>query len=289
MKKLTFKEFLIEAPINDYQTIGNWDKNSSFRDKRDRAIIRHPKAIERVRKKFGNTDFDFNFFFVNSPKADKHTEVGVVAPDWVKQNLGDEVYKAIEPYLGSDHINVIFTNNKGSERMPMTAWMMAHRLGHAMANEEGREEHWTQYRAASNHLMSSFSGLMDYYHYTHDTPDSHEKMRGFAMDRREKITIREKQLMMLQFFYQVATFRSARDKNIRNWFEILNELIAQYLTTGRIKFNAAPKMFGNQRRRWYLKQGGEEEASESLQTLARDMQIMIDDCLFSMVNSVLVM
>lgn len=93
--KLTFKQWLQEAPLHDYETIGDFSKNSSFRDPRDRTIIQHPKSIERTRKKFGNTSFDFDFYFVNSPKANKHTEVGAVPLEWVKANLGDEVYNTV--------------------------------------------------------------------------------------------------------------------------------------------------------------------------------------------------
>src|SRR5882757_6312340 len=124
MKK-SFKQFLKEAPIGDYQTHGNWDKNSSFRDPRDRMLIRNPSTIENVKKKFANSPYTWNLHFVNSPKANKHMEEGKVSLGWVNDNLGEDVAKAVEQSTKKDNdtINIIFTNNKGSERKNMTGWI----------------------------------------------------------------------------------------------------------------------------------------------------------------------
>jgi hypothetical protein len=282
MKNLSFKNYLItEMALHDYKTIGNFEKNSSFRDPRDRKIIQHPKAIERTRKKFGSTEYDFDFYFVNTPAANKHSEVGMVKPEWVKQNLGDEVYNAIEPNLNADHIQVIFTNNKGSERKNMTAWMMGHRIGHALARENGARSGY-YYKEASDHLISQLSDMLQHYGIQ-EFPRSEKQISQYNSPK-----TRQHQLAMLQFFYEVATFKSARDRNIRDWFEILNEMIAQYLTTGKVKFNPAPKSFGNTRQR-YLLRDDYEDVNDELQGLARDMTYMIDSLLGSVVNSVFVM
>lgn len=291
---LTFKEFLKETPLNDYQTIGDWSKGSSFRDKRDRMILQHPKSIERTRKKFGNTNYDFDFYFVNSAKANRHTEVGVVPPEWVKDNLGDEVYNAIEKNLGQDHIQVIFTNNKGSERVPLTAWMMAHRLGHALnaKGRDGKSHASYYYKQGHDHLISQFSSIMELYG-KNNMPNSDDAMTKSAWTEGENRngrgnfnSGRVSQLTMIHFFQMVCTFKSARDHNLRDWFEVMNELIAQHLTTGSIKFNKAPQVFGGKNK--YRTQNV-DEVNEHLEMLARDMQQTIDDILSTAVNSVLVM
>lgn len=41
-------------------------------------------------------------------------------------------------------------------------------------------------------------------------------------------------------FQQVGTMKSARDANLRNPFEFLFELLAQYLISGGVKFNPLP-------------------------------------------------
>jgi hypothetical protein len=294
MERKSFKQFhqenLQEAPIGDYETIGDWSKRASFRDKRDRTIIRHPRAIEITKKKFGNTEFLFHFYFVNSNEAKAHQEVGLVKPEWLQANLGDEVYNAVKKNLDAedDGINVVFTNNDGAERMNMTAWIMAHRIGHALARERGsREAHG--YREASNHLISQLSVCMDAYGDS-SFPDSEAKLTGGAYGNRDQS--RKKQRAMTAFFHEVGSFRSAREKSIRDWFEVLNELIAQYLTTGKIKFRPAPKSFGVRGPQGFMYRtddAGLEEVNDQLDMLSRDMEYYIDAMLGSVCNRVLVM
>lgn len=283
--KTTFKQFLIEAPLHDYKTIGDFSKNSSFRDPRDRMIIQHPKSIERTRKKFGNTEFDFDFYFVNSPKANRHTEVGIVSPEWVKSNLGDDVYNAIEPNLNSDHIQVIFTNNKGAERVPLTAWMMGHRIAHAAARKMGARNN-DMYLRVAKYFEKAFSEILSYYTKRNTSLDN-----NYYWSAAQRENSRKNQLAMLYFFYEVATFKSARDKNIRDYFEIFHELIAQYLTTGKIKFKKAPKCFGGGAfgKKQHLCTSDLEIVQDELNTIADTLTYYIDDMFGSLRNSVLVM
>lgn len=285
--KISLTTYLLhEAPIGDYQTFGDFKKRHSVRDKRDRMLMTHPRSVERLKKKFENTEYMFNLFFVNTPQAKDHMEVGLVKLDWVRQNLGDEVADAIAKTEHEDAISIVFTNNNGSERMPFTAWIAAHRIGHAFAREKGRRSEHNQYRQASNHLINQLSQIMECYG-DQNFPHTENKLSGYSSDERTRSNQRVNQLTLLHFFQQVATFKSAREGNVRDWFEILNELIAQYLTTGRIKFNKPPKSFGGKARKYYLK--NEEEANDLVETLARDMQYMIDDIMGSLCNQILVM
>ncbi len=292
MKKQTFREFynrnLLETPIGDYQTIGDWSKNSSFRDKRDRMLIQHPRSIEMVRKKFGNTEHTFHFFFVNSKEGNKVTEEGIVKPEWVKEHLGEEVFNAVSKNMGDDAINVVFTNNKGAERKNMSAWIMAHRIGHALARENGsRRSH--AYRECSDHLISQFAACMQYYGKD-SFPDSERHLTNRGYDEHSAQKSRRDQLTLLSLFYEVGSFKSARDRNIRDWFEVLNELIAQYLTTGKIKFRPAPKSFGQKGPKGFMHYSQEtQDVDDILDTLGRDMAYYIDNMLGGVSNGVLVM
>jgi hypothetical protein len=291
MKK-TFREFyndqLLETPIGDYTTIGDWSKNSSFRDKRDRMLIQNPRSIEMVRKKFGNTEHMFHFYFVNSKEGDKVTEEGLVSIEWVKEHLGDEVFNTVSKNMGDDAINVVFTNNKGAERKNMSAWIMAHRIGHALAKERGSRKSYS-YKEASDHLIQSFASCMEYYGKS-NFATSERELNGITYSQDGRNTRRQQQLMMLSFFYEVGGFKSARDRNIRDWFEVLNELIAQYLTTGKIKFRPAPSSFGLKGPKGFNYRTKEpDEVTEMLETLGRDMEYYIDNMLGGVCNSVLVM
>lgn len=290
--KQTFRQFynqrLLETPIGDYQTIGDWSKNSSFRDKRDRMLIQHPRSIEMVRKKFGNTEHTFHFYFVNSPAGNKVTEEGLVKIEWVKERLGDEVFQAVSKNMGDDAINVVFTNNKGAERKNMSAWIMAHRIGHALARENGSRRAYA-YKECSDHLISQFAACMQYYG-NEDFPDREDRLTRTGYDEHSAQKSRRNQLTLLAFFYEVGGFKSARDRNIRDWFEVLNELIAQYLTTGKIKFRPAPRTFGQKGPKGFNHYTKDtEDVDEILGSLGRDMEYYIDNMLGSVANNVLVM
>lgn len=295
----SFKQFLIETPIANYDTVGDFSRGSSFTHKGDRALVTNPRTVEIVKKKFNNTEHVFNFVFVNTKEARNFTEVGVVKDGiyWVKKNLGPDVAKKINDYGDSaDAITVIFTNNKGVERIPLTGWMMAHRIGHAARRTDGANDRRSQYMEASNTLVRSFAEIMEIYG-ARDVPnnDMNMTMRGYSYNGSREGDLRTKQLMMKQWFQQVATFRSARKEIIRDWFEVLNELIAQYLTTGKIKFNKPPRRFvvnskGGQKR-YYGISGDDEyaEACEMVDGLARTMEYMIDDIFSTLYGSILVM
>lgn len=293
MKKQTFREFynanLTEAPIGDYETIGDWSKNSSFRDKRDRMLIQNPRSIEMVRKKFGNTEQLFHFYFVNTPAGNKVTEEGLVSLDWVRERLGNEVADAVGKNQDDDAISVVFTNNKGSERKNMSAWIMAHRIGHALAREGGSRQSYS-YKEASDHLISTFADCMRHYGRDNMPTSERDLNRGRSWDNSGYEAARKNQLIMLAFFYEVGAFRSARERNIRDWFEVLNELIAQYLTTGKIKFRPAPKIFGQKGPKGFqFGTRDTQDVDDILDTLSRDMEYYIDNILSSVANGVLVM
>ena len=239
------KEEITETPIGDYETIGNWDKGASFHSKRDRMIIRHPRAIEITKKKFNNNEHTFNLYFLNSKEAKDHVELGRRGIDWVRQNLGDEVANAVEPNVGEEgHVNVIFTNNRGDQGKPMTAWMMAHRIAHSMARPEGRGNQFPSYKEAANTIAWHMSSIMEDGYGKQNYPHDDDRLNRTFLPNRDDGKVRVEQLMLKHFFTKVCTFKSARDNNLRDYFEVLNELFAQYVTTGKIKFNKAPQKFG---------------------------------------------
>jgi hypothetical protein len=274
--------------VRDYKPIGDFSKRQSFHSKRDRMIINHPRAIELIKKKFGATDFEFDFYFVNTKEAKDHSEIGEVKPQWVRDNLGDDVYNEVMKNTDDDSIKVIFTNNSADKHRPMTAWIMAHRIGHALAR--GGSSASYHYKETSNHIISNLSSILEFYGIQ-NFPSSDNGMSGFRTDSE---STRKNQLTMLNFFYHIATFKSARDKNIRDWFEILNELIAQYLTTGKIKFNPPPAEFKvqtkNGRATYTFKQGENMgELKQMIEGLARDIEYMIEGVLHTTHNSIFVM
>lgn len=295
--KLSFKQFLIEAPIGDYKLLGDWNKGSSFTKKRDRMILSHPKAVEILKKKFNNNHHTFNLFFLNSKAARNYTEVGKVDLDWVEANLGEDVAAAVEPtYQKDDNVNVIFTNNKGSEGRPMTAWIVAHRISHALGRYDfgrGMQKQFPSNKEAQDSIFRSLSEIMREYG-NQSFPDTELKNDVNRLGEYSRKKARTNELILKHFFVKVCTFRSARENNVRDWFEILNELFAQYITTGKIKFNEPPEKFGTKGAFGsgtgeFKLIGDKAEVAEMLDTLARTLEHYFDESLTDATSSILVM
>lgn len=212
---MNFKQWLTEMPITTFQTIGKWNKPGQGFNAQDVGILTNPAAVEKIHKRWSNTEENFDFYFVKQPGAAKFQQVGEVTPEWVKQNLGLD----IQP--NPDNITVIFTNNKGGEKMPMTAWLIAHRMGHAMSNTS----YWENF---TNELQRDFIRILrEAYHYEYGANYGENR----AMD----------QNALLALAYEVCTMRSARQRNLLRFYELNYEMLAQRLLSGKVKFNKLPR------------------------------------------------
>ena len=251
---------VLRAALGDFEPIGNFSKSSSFRDPKDRKMISNPKFRDIVAKKFSKTGYDINMYFVNSPNANRHTEVGAVDLDWVRENLGKSVADKVEPnYQEPNNVNIVFTNNKGSARVTMTPWIMAHRMGHAFARFkssglQGMERQFRNYHEAVEAINNHFELIMQ---DVYGIKSYNSKGPWGPKERRD-------QLLMKHLSHAIGTFKSARDNNLRDYFEVYNELFAQYLITGSITFNELPKTFKAGRQNIAVR---DEEAYDELKDL----------------------
>jgi hypothetical protein len=286
---------LFESPISSFDTIGDFDKNSSFRSPIDRKILTTPKAVEKITRKWSNTPVDFNMYFVNSPEAGRHHEVGEVTPAWLQSNM-PKAAKEIKIKQGA--INVIFTNNKGAERVPMTAWVIAHRLCHALYRGSGGGN-------GTGHVGSEIVDIRDQIimtsstilkNYGIQTADSHRKLyreTGFTNTTNTYNSPKN----LRDFYHAIGTMKSARDANIRNELEFVMELFAQYIITGKITFNKLPRSFnvgkpawGKYQQVYYRGTPMDFDIDEgSLETLAEVLTDMFENLLHMCVGRIFVM
>lgn len=293
---MKISDIINEAPIADYKTIGDFDKNSSFRHKQDRNLITKPSLIKKTYDKFASTGHEFNLLFVNSPAGNRHTEVGKVTPKWVRENLGDEVANELADSMEKhpEAINVIFTNNKGDARIAMTPWIMAHRIGHAMArigieHNGMRTDDYSYsnpyFRQAHRHLLSQLAAIMEVaYGMSERTTDGIQN--ALKLNSRD----RSAELLIKHISHTIGTFKSARGGKIRDWFELNNELLAQYLTTGNIKFNPLPPTM--KAGKFTFTSPDEDDlryANQQLSELADDMENFYSDAMGAVASSVFVM
>jgi hypothetical protein len=222
---------LFEAPIEDIAQVGDWSKNSSY-STQDRKLLNNPKAISKITSQWDKTTVPFNIFLINNPEGRLHKEVGLVNNAWLEQNM-PRTFPLIQ--INPSAVNILFTNNSASEHVPMTGWIMAHRLSHALdrPNSGGRGRQVYEMGEVRSHLQQSISSiLMDGYGKRNIPYDT-------KMQDRPRLS--EISRMLSNFYSIIGTMRSARDRKIRDEFEFVHELLAQYMLTGRIKFNPIPK------------------------------------------------
>lgn len=278
------REFLSEAPLADYQTIGDFDKPGPFRGA-DKKLVPHPANRLKAIKFFTNTPYDFRLFFSNIPGTGKYSEYGPMAPATVKTIFGDEGEQIVAGHENA--ITVIYVGNKGDAKKILTPWMMAHRLGHAVSagHRGGRKnDSYGAWPEAEKHFFGQVNYMLEEYY----------GKRGNSVGNLKNELTREYNAL----FNAIGTQNSSRIGQIRRPYEFLYEVFAQYLGTGRVIFNALPTNLGYGRQAWgtptnylNLKPEHSDNASrkQATEVLAYDMELMFNDVMTSLEGTILVM
>jgi hypothetical protein len=232
-RELNENEILDEMPMASITKHGDWDKNSSFKDQ-DRKLLNNPKAITKIQAMWKYPEeVDYNVMLVNNKEANLHTEVGDIgdknaATKWLQDNMPKTAEELIAN-LRADQVNIIFTNNKGTERVPMTGWIMAHRFGHAVFRTAyGKQSYYYQESAT---ILSRYLGELA---QQYGIP-----LNGIGYGSRTQNALFSTTTRNLMS--AICTFKSARDGNLRNTMEALHELFAQYIMLGEVRFNDIPR------------------------------------------------
>lgn len=234
---------LLEAPIEDLQTIGDFNRSSSFNQPADRRLVTNPIYVERVKQMFARTDIDFRMFFVNNAEAYRNSlhsgaggsYGGFVDLAWMQERM-PKTLEAINQKggLSAEALNVIYVGNKGGFWKPMTGWIMAHRIGHTLLRYDTEALRMIE-RECGDQVKSIFNS------YEVEIPPRTEifqqSLKGVGLLNR--------------LFWQIGTMKSAREKTIVSPREFLLECFAQYLIQGRVIFNPPPeqivvKFYGGQ-------------------------------------------
>lgn len=219
-----FKNFILnEMPISKFQLLGQWGPEAKRKygyGAQDTGILENPKAVEKIHRHWQNSKHNFDFYFLRSYSGMKHVEVGAVESEWVKNNLGIN----IEPK--EDSITVIFTNNTGTEKIAMTAWALAHRLGHAIKRDSVFEKYF------SKEIERDFFEILKYvYEINPSSYDNNYTHAGLV----------DTDKAMKSLFSSIGKMKSARENKLVSRYEFVYELVAQYIITGKITFNDLPK------------------------------------------------
>jgi hypothetical protein len=224
---MDFKQWLSEMPINPQLMGKGWERElpqGKTQDQHyDRASVNIMKAdaergFKNLKKSFSLVKETIDAHFLKAPGMRDHIEQGEVTEDYLKQ-LGVEI-----PPINRSNITIFFTNNRGAERMPLTPWTVAHRIGHVARQLES-------YQKFSQHVERDFSELLQGIYGI-------EKVSNrYAFDDRARNKQADHDKFIRQLMMGLGTMRSAREKVLFRTGEFTHELFAQAIVKNRIEFN----------------------------------------------------
>lgn len=221
-----FKNWLLaEMPISSFNLTGKWgpeDKRYHY-DRQSIGILTNPKGVEKIHRKWSNTKQNFDLYMIRGPRVWKQNFEGEVSQQWVKEKLGLDIVP------NEENITIILTNNiSGPTGVPLTAWGIAHRFAHGLYRETMFREYFRQ------RVIKDFSNLLRTL-FPQDKPSS---WNSPEFDRNYDGSV-----LLKHIAQGVGAMKSAREGKVDNFNEFINELVAQYITTGKIKFNPLPRSF----------------------------------------------
>jgi hypothetical protein len=234
---MKINEILTEAPVADYEPIGDFEKKGQFQHTVDKKLVVHPTHIEKVYKFFQNTPYNFRFFPVNLPGLRAHRESGEASPEKIQKIFGKQADKILQNHENS--ITVVFLGNYGADRVMMTSWIMAHRFGHAIqATRQSDPYTKTAWSKAGSVLFGNINRILGEY---------------YGISSRQSYNSAVKWDLAKQYsalFNAIGTQRSSRTGQINRPYEFLYELFAQYLQSGEVKLNPLPVSMSYGRKAW---------------------------------------
>lgn len=286
----SFEEFyLSEMALSNLQKIGQWDnkKNRHGYDKQSIGILSSPSGLKKIEQKFNRIgNWDFNLYFLKNTNAWKENEVGMVTPQELERKLGLTIGKDF-PTPGERDITIMFVGNAAAERVPLTPWTIAHRIGHSFAATFLKKYNDQSIKQYKKKINNSLIGLLKAYGVNIDN------------NRRADIlgVIFSNDYVVRNLLESIGKFRSARMKKLPRTGEFIYECFAQYLLSdGELSFNDLPRFLkSSNKKAWGKETGGtyrlqdEEAANEYLQQLIISFEQLFDYYLGSHIETISIM
>ena len=282
---MRYHEIITEAPLADYQPLGDFNKPGPFRGP-DKKLIPHPVNQLKTQQFLSNSPYDFRLFFSNIPGTGKYGEYGPMKPEVVQQIFGKSADQIVNG--SADAITIVYVGNKGDSKVPLTPWIMAHRFGHAIqaGHRRGgvRGDSSGAWPDAEQYFFSTVNQLLD---------RAYGKIGSYGSNMKFEMTPEYNAL-----FNAMGTQRSSRSGAIRRPYEFLYELFAQYIKDGKITLNPLPTNLGYGRQAWgnpskymNLKQEYRDDDTRQYeaQNLADDLSDYFAEVLRSAVGQIYVM
>ena len=233
---MKINEILTEAPLADYQPLGDFNKPGPFSGP-DKKLIPHPVNQLKTQQFLSNSPYDFRLFFSNIRGTGNYMEYGPMKPEKIQQIFTKDADQIVNG--SADAITIVYVGNKGDNKVPLTPWIMAHRFGHAVQSGHrraapmgGRESGaWPDaekyFFSIVNQLLDSAYGKKGYDEY------------DITLNMKDNLTAEYTAL-----FNAIGTQRSSRLGDLTRPYEFMYELFAQYIKNGKIILNPLPDQLG---------------------------------------------
>jgi len=203
--------------------------------KPDWAYLTNPKLRARTFKKFDKTPYNFKVVVYDTEVSGMGKIFTI--PEWGDQ-VGDSA-TAKYPYMRDfqpdpNAINIIYTNNQGSNAVPFSPWIMMHRFAHMYDTDDN----YAKVRDASAYgAQRIMQGNYDPPHADEALLSSWDIFKDTAWGQASG----EWANYVWDFFNSVGNFRSARNSDMTHAYEFFTELMPLYVLTGNISFRPAPE------------------------------------------------
>jgi len=251
-----------EMALTNLKKIGKWDdaKNRHGYDKPSIGILTSPSGLKKLEDTFNRiSNWDFNLYFLKNTNAWKESERGIVDANYLRATLGLEAGKDF-PIPENGQITVIFTNNKADEKVALTPWTIAHRIGHSFAATFRRQANGGMLLYNTNEISKILKQIISCYGIK-------DNSSGFMFSGAYYVR---------DFFQKIGKFRSARMGQLIRPDEFYHEAFAYWLLhDGELDFNEEPpqylastnkKAWGNETGRQY-KLNDEDDARQYIDQL----------------------
>lgn len=298
-KRLGLNEsVLTEMPMRSVSLIGNFNRSHGFRHEDDRKALNNPKMIEKLVKKFAGTQHDFVTYFVNIPGSARSSLRGRTSLEQLSNYLPRKAVKQIQADASAgkleNAITFVYGSNRSNQRFPMTSWIIAHRMWHAINDRIGNpyrhdpiieEQHRIEkdfqtnvadeilrdaYQVRLPGPITSKSGISDHGDGAYIRPGS----PSFAIYKK--------------FYEAIGRSRAARTGQLANPQELFPDLLAEYLFTGSIRFNQLPQSLdlGRGRGIYQLDPESDNWADQLLERAAGSLEMEFDMLLSACTGSI---
>jgi hypothetical protein len=207
---------LVEMPLS-ITPLSDMGGDSSFRPD-DVRLVQNKKALEKIHRLWQSSVCDVNLYLVDL-KIDPTSALSIAIGGDYDGRQGvlaslSFLEGMIEPK--PQNIGVIFTQNEGSARKPLTGWIIAHRMYHAFQNGRSGPFH-NAVSSGAYRLSGEASAAL---------ARTLSRLGGVFWDENPK-----------SLACMIGTSKSCRDGTLNSQFELLPECFAQYMLRGAVRLN----------------------------------------------------